>query len=103
MFSLTSSHRYYLYDQPTDMRKSFDGLSGIVQGQLQRDPTNGSVYVFINKKRNRIKHLSYLKVKSLTTEFSFLSKRNIGKQELRIIIKRALIDFFCVAFSIPAP
>lgn len=59
MFSLTSSHRYYLYDQPTDMRKSFDGLSGIVQSQLQRDPSNGSVYVFINKKRNKIKLLHW--------------------------------------------
>jgi len=59
MFSLTSSHRYYLYDQPTDMRKSFDGLSGIVQSQLQRNPANGSVYVFINKKRNKIKLLHW--------------------------------------------
>jgi transposase len=59
MFSLTSSHRYFLYDQPTDMRKSFDGLSGIVQSQLRRDPANGSVYVFINKKRNKIKLLHW--------------------------------------------
>ena len=59
MFCLTSSHRYYLHNQPTDMRKSFDGLSGIVQGQLKQNPTNGSVYVFINKKRNRIKLLHW--------------------------------------------
>jgi len=39
VFSLTSSFLYYLYREPTDMRKSFDGLSGIVQGQLDRSPT----------------------------------------------------------------
>lgn len=59
MFTLTSSHRYYLYDQPTDMRKSFDSLSGIVRNQLHRDPMSGEVYVFINKQRNRIKLLHW--------------------------------------------
>jgi len=59
MFSLTSSHRYFLYDQPTDMRKSFDSLSGIVQDQLHRNPMSGEVYVFINKQRNRIKLLHW--------------------------------------------
>ncbi len=59
MFTLTSSHRYFLYGHPTDMRKSFDGLSGIVQDQLQRNPMSGEVYVFINKQRNRIKLLHW--------------------------------------------
>lgn len=59
MFTLTSSHRYYLYDQPTDMRKSFDSLSGIIRNQLDWDPMSGEVYVFINKQRNRIKLLHW--------------------------------------------
>lgn len=59
MFSLTSSFRYYLYREPTDMRKSFDGLSGIVQGQLDRDPTSGEVFIFINRRRNKVKLLRW--------------------------------------------
>lgn len=59
MFTLSSSHRYFLYGHPTDMRKSFDGLSGIVQSQLQRNPMSGEVYVFINKQRNRMKLLHW--------------------------------------------
>lgn len=59
MFNLGSSHTYYLYNQPTDMRKSFDSLSGLVQNQLKHDPFNGQVYVFINKDRNRIKLLHW--------------------------------------------
>jgi transposase len=39
------------------MRKSFDGLSGIVQNALGRQPTHGDVYIFVNKTRNRIKLL----------------------------------------------
>lgn len=41
------------------MRKSFDSLSGIVQTQMGCNPTNGSVYVFVNKRRDRIKLLHW--------------------------------------------
>lgn len=59
MFSLGSSHTYYLYSQPTDMRKSFDSLSGLVRSHMNTDPFNGHVYIFINKQRNRIKLLHW--------------------------------------------
>lgn len=39
------------------MRKSFNGLYGIVTHILQKDPLSGAVYIFINKRRNRIKLL----------------------------------------------
>ena len=41
------------------MRKSFDGLCGIVSSQLHRNPMSGEVFVFINKSRNRIKILRW--------------------------------------------
>ena len=59
MFSLTSSFRYYLYRSPTDMRKSFDGLSGLVQDQLKRNATSGEVFIFINRRRNKVKLLRW--------------------------------------------
>ena len=59
MFSLTSSFLYYLCREPTDMRKSFDGLSGIVQGQLERNPTSGEVFIFINRRKNKVKLLRW--------------------------------------------
>ena len=59
MFSLTSSHQYYLYIPSTDMRKSFDSLSGIVQSQLKRNPTSGEVYIFLNRRRNQVKLLHW--------------------------------------------
>lgn len=59
MFNLTRAHRYYLYHAPTDMRKGFDSLSGLVRTQMQADPMDGSVYVFLNKSRQLIKLLHW--------------------------------------------
>jgi len=39
------------------MRKSFDGLCGIIHTQLGSDPLSGDVYVFLNRRRDRIKLL----------------------------------------------
>lgn len=57
MVGLTSSLRYFMYVPPADMRKGFDGLSGLISGELNRDPLDGSVYIFINRRKDRIKLL----------------------------------------------
>jgi transposase len=57
MFPVFSGLRFYLYSQPTDMRKSFDGLSGIVTNARLGNPTSGDVYVFVNRRRDRMKLL----------------------------------------------
>jgi len=57
MLSLGSSHRYFLYGEPTDMRKSFDGLSGLVRNELGQDPLSGDVFVFVNRRGDRMKLL----------------------------------------------
>ena len=49
MFSLTASDRFYLYPYPTDMRKSFYTLSGIVTNLMGMDVQQGDAFVFINK------------------------------------------------------
>lgn len=59
MFNLNESMRYLLYNKPTDMRKSFRTLGGIVRNAMGCDPTNGDVYIFMNKQRNRIKLLHW--------------------------------------------
>lgn len=59
MFSLERDMRYWLYSEPADMRKSFHTLSGLVRNKIGGDPMNGDVYIFVNKRRNRIKLLHY--------------------------------------------
>lgn len=57
MLSLGPTHRYYLYREPTDMRKGFNGLSGIVANELGGDPLSGDVFIFINRGRDKMKLL----------------------------------------------
>jgi len=57
MLALQSRYRFYLYAHPTDMRKSFDGLCGIVEGRLKGNPLSGDVYIFLNRRRDRMKLL----------------------------------------------
>lgn len=57
MFALTAQQKYYLYNEPTDMRKSFNGLSGLVRNEMEEDPLSGEVFIFINRRRNKMKLL----------------------------------------------
>ena len=59
MLSLSPGIRYFLYRHPTDIRKSFDGLSGIIQNELAQNPLSGDVFIFLNKRRTHIKLLSF--------------------------------------------
>ena len=57
MLALTASARIYLYRNPCDMRKSIDGLCGVVRSALNTDPLSGSFFVFLNRRRNLLKCL----------------------------------------------
>jgi len=57
MFSLNAHQSYYIYSEATDMRKGFNGLSGLVRNELQKNPMNGAVYIFVNRRKDRMKIL----------------------------------------------
>jgi len=57
MLTFATNVRIYLRTQPTDMRKSFDGLTGLVRSQFDLDPLDGSLFLFINRRGDRIKML----------------------------------------------
>lgn len=57
MFAVGSSAQIYLYNQDVDMRKSFDALLGIVQLEFRRDIRLGDYFLFLNKRRDRVKIL----------------------------------------------
>jgi len=73
MFALSSENKFLLYSQPTDMRKSFDGLSGLVQNTLGSNPCNSDVFIFINKRRDKIKLLHWQGI-SFTLYYKRLEK-----------------------------
>lgn len=59
MFALTESHSFFIFSQATDMRKSFDALSGLIYTQMQKSPISGEVFIFLNKNKNQIKLLHW--------------------------------------------
>ena len=59
MLTVSPSIKILVYTRPMDMRKGFNGLSGVVRGELQADPTAGDLYLFLNKRRDRLKILHF--------------------------------------------
>ena len=57
MIAFQSQIRVFLYRLPTDMRKSFHGLIALTESALKQDPLSGSMFVFVNRRRDRIKIL----------------------------------------------
>jgi transposase len=55
MLSITVGMRVYLHRAAVDMRKSFDGLFGIVNNDLHIDVRQGGLFLFINKRRTHAK------------------------------------------------
>lgn len=59
MLGLGTDHTYYYYMTYTDMRKGFNGLSGLVSEHLETTRGTKSVYAFINKRRDKLKLLHW--------------------------------------------
>ena len=57
MTHLPASVRVYLCLSPCDMRRSFDGLHALVRDHLQSDAFSGHLYLFVNKRKDRLKIL----------------------------------------------
>ena len=57
MISLPSSVRVFLHTPPTDLRKGFDALCGLVTTAFAEDPASGHLFLFVNRRRDRMKIL----------------------------------------------
>ncbi len=59
MLALPSGVRVFVYREATDMRKAFAGLGGIVIDFINEDPQSGHLFVFFNRRRDRVKILCW--------------------------------------------
>ncbi len=57
MIHLPASVRVYLCTAPCDMRRGFDGLHALVTGAMQLDAFGGHLFVFANRRKDRVKIL----------------------------------------------
>ena len=70
MFLSSVPRRILAYSEPVDMRKSFNGLIGVVHNVLQEDPLSETLFVFINRRGNYVKILAWDR-----TGFTLFAKR----------------------------
>ncbi len=59
MLNIPESLRIFVARSPVDFRKQFDGLAGIVRAEFGHDPFCGHLFVFFNKRRDKIKLLMF--------------------------------------------
>jgi len=84
------------YSEPVDMRKSFNGLVGLVSNTLNEDPLSGTLFVFVNRSGTLLKSIYWDR-----TGYCLLAKRlesgrfvipGSGKQELSKNTLRLILD-----------
>ena len=59
MLFVNDAFRYFLYQHPADMRKSFYSLAALITEQMKGNPLSGDVFIFISRRRNQIKLLRW--------------------------------------------
>lgn len=59
LLSLPGHVQYYLFMGNADMRRTFEGLCGLVRNEMEMDPLNCQVYIFINKRCTQLKLLCW--------------------------------------------
>lgn len=57
MLTISAQTRIFIALEATDMRKGFDGLCGLISSTLQQDPLSGALFLFVNRRRDRMKVL----------------------------------------------
>jgi transposase len=57
MLSFGASVRLFVATSPTDLRKSFDGLSALVQSELGMSPLRGDMFIFLNQRATQVRIL----------------------------------------------
>ena len=57
MLTLSATTRIFFYTQPVDMRRSFDGLQGLIAQSFRHDVLSGHLFVFRNRRGDRLKLL----------------------------------------------
>ena len=97
MWAPSRTLRVWLCLCPVDMRKSYDGLSAMTKQALGEDPLDGSVYVFVNRRRTQMKCLYFegdgyciwskrLERGGFQVHWSEVGKTHIDMSTLRLLI-----------------
>jgi transposase len=91
---IPSAVRIFVCTEPQDMRRSFDGLTAVVEHYVGADPRSGALFVFVNKRKNRLKVLWFdrngfciLYKRLHRARFELPSSRTIDARALGVILR----------------
>ena len=88
MLGIPGNTAIFLYGEPTDMRKSFEGLCAIVEVALLQKPASGAYFVFLNRPKDRMKIL-YWDVDGLAIWYKRLERgRFVGGSDGKSLMTR---------------
>lgn len=98
MFFPEGGVRVWVYGQPTDMRRSYDGLYALVRHALRQDPLSGALYVFINRRGTQTKILYWdrtgfcvwakrLEQGCLVSDWTAMRDRQMDWTELKLLLE----------------
>lgn len=98
MFFPEQQVRVFLYGQPVDMRRSYDGLYAIARHGMQADPLAGHLFAFINRRATQIKILYFdrsgwcvwakrLEQGRLLSDWTRMTTREIDATQLKLLLE----------------
>ena len=80
MLTISSNHRFFLFQKPVSMRKSFEGLSHLVEEHFPGEIFSGAFFIFLNRRKDQMKVL-YWDVDGLAIWSKRLEKGVFSGQE----------------------
>jgi len=107
---LFGATRIFLYDQPVDMRKSFEGLGVLVDSSYPGTLLSGSLFLFLNRNRNLIKVLYwdgdgfviwYKRLESGTFSGCFSGQGELSRQQFTLLLEGVTPKRLSRRFSLP--
>ena len=98
MFFPEGRIRVFVYGEPTDMRRSFDGLQALTRHAMGRDPLDGSLYVFVNRRGAQMRVLYFdrsgfciwgkrLEAGRFVSDWAALRTREIDWTQLKLMLE----------------
>lgn len=103
MLSVSSQVAVFAYTKPVDFRKQHDGLFAIVRSELKENPLDGSLYIFLNRRRDRIKILVW-DSNGLWLFYKRLEKGTFeklsGGPECKLVMTRAKLAMLLDGFAL---
>jgi transposase len=98
MFFPEQQLRVFLYGEPVDMRRSYDGLYAIARHAMQQDPLTGNLFAFINRRATQIKLLYFdrtgwciwakrLEQGRLLSDWNKVATREIDCTQLKLLLE----------------